>query len=289
MDPRRRPEPLEPLARRALDAADEALEALSDDALRAAYALALTRGAAPTALNFGEAFRKSRTPLTEDWADYNALAAWAGGAAGSQSTATEKIETGIILVVTPQVSSDGFVMLDMFAKSSQAVRKGSIGTVTNAWCGSPASLEKTHPDLFWYGIHGCETLFTAMGPGVQTVVRTSTKDFDQVTGTWKDGRIGTFRGIRSGSGGYGGTAFGTKGVASVGPYDGYKPLVVEIVKFYRTGTPPVTAEETLDIYAFMEAADESKRQGGKPVAVADVMTKAKAEADAKVKKILETK
>src|SRR5262249_4661921 len=44
----------------------------------------------------------------------------AGGAAGGASTATEKIETGIILVVTPQVSSDGFVLLDMFAKSSQA-------------------------------------------------------------------------------------------------------------------------------------------------------------------------
>lgn len=44
----------------------------------------------------------------------------AGGAAGGQSTATEKIETGIILVVTPQVSSDGFVLLDMFAKSSTA-------------------------------------------------------------------------------------------------------------------------------------------------------------------------
>jgi len=44
----------------------------------------------------------------------------AGGAAGSASTATERIETGIILVVTPQVSADGFVLLDMFAKSSQA-------------------------------------------------------------------------------------------------------------------------------------------------------------------------
>jgi type IV pilus secretin PilQ/predicted competence protein len=43
----------------------------------------------------------------------------AGGAAGAASTATEKIETGIILIVTPQVSSDGFVLLDMFAKSSQ--------------------------------------------------------------------------------------------------------------------------------------------------------------------------
>lgn len=44
----------------------------------------------------------------------------AGGAAGAASAATEKIETGIILVVTPQVSSDGFVLLDMSTKSSQA-------------------------------------------------------------------------------------------------------------------------------------------------------------------------
>jgi type IV pilus assembly protein PilQ len=44
----------------------------------------------------------------------------AGGAAGAQETATEKIETGIILVVTPLVSSDGFVLLDLYAKSSQA-------------------------------------------------------------------------------------------------------------------------------------------------------------------------
>jgi type IV pilus assembly protein PilQ len=38
----------------------------------------------------------------------------------AQSTATERIETGIILTVTPQVSADGFVLLDLFAKSSQA-------------------------------------------------------------------------------------------------------------------------------------------------------------------------
>jgi type IV pilus secretin PilQ/predicted competence protein len=44
----------------------------------------------------------------------------AGGQAGSAQSATEKIETGIILTVTPQVSSDGFVLLDLFAKSSQA-------------------------------------------------------------------------------------------------------------------------------------------------------------------------
>ncbi len=44
----------------------------------------------------------------------------AGGAAGAGQSATEKIETGITLKVTPQVSGDGFILLDMFAKSSQA-------------------------------------------------------------------------------------------------------------------------------------------------------------------------
>jgi hypothetical protein len=149
---------------------------------------------------------------------------------------------------------------------------------------SPCSLEPTHPDLFWYGIHGCETLFTIMGPGVETVVRTQTPDFDLVTGTWNKGRIGTFRGIRSGSSGYGGTAFGTKGIAPAGQYDGYKPLVVEIVKFFRSGQPPVSAEETTDLYAFMEAADESKRRGFVPVKVADVKAVA---AEAAAKKVAE--
>jgi predicted dehydrogenase len=157
-----------------------------------------------------------------------------------------------------------------FSAGAQAVRNGSLGAVTGCDAYSPCSLEPTHPDLFWYGIHGCESLFTVMGPGVKTVTRAQTPDFDVVTGVWHDGRIGTFRGIRKGGSGYGGTAFGEKGVAALGEYGGYKPLVVEIVKFFRTGQPPVSAEETIDLYAFMEAADESKRRGLVPVEVADV-------------------
>ncbi len=42
----------------------------------------------------------------------------AGGVAGSSQAATEQIKTGITLTVTPQLSSDGFVFLDVFAKSS---------------------------------------------------------------------------------------------------------------------------------------------------------------------------
>ena len=47
----------------------------------------------------------------------------------------------------------------------------------------------------------------------------------------------------------------------------YQPLVVEIVKFFQSGKPPVTPEETLEIFAFMDAAQKSKEQGGKPVRV----------------------
>ena len=161
-----------------------------------------------------------------------------------------------------------------FMKSAQEVREGSIGKVTGCDAYSPCALEKTHPDLYWYGIHGVEILFTVMGPGCESVTRTSTKDFDVVVGKWKDGRIGTFRGLRSGKRGYGGTVYGIKGNATLGPYDGYRGLVVEIVKFFRTGQPPVDPKETVQIYAFMEAADESKRQNGIPVTIQEVMAKA---------------
>src|SRR5262249_55932372 len=104
------------------------------------------------------------------------------------------------------------------------------------------------------------------------------KGTDFVTGTWKGGRVGTFRGIREGKADYGALVFGTKGIAPSGGYGGYEPLVVEICKFFRTGKPPVSAEETLELFAFMEAADESKSKGGAPVTLASVMEKARAEA-----------
>ena len=165
-----------------------------------------------------------------------------------------------------------------FAAGSQAVRAGSIGEVTGCDTFSPCSLEPTHPDLFWYGIHGCEALYTVMGPGCRTVSRTHTDDFEQVTGEWSGGRIGTFRGIRRGKGGYGGTAFGTTGTAAVGAFDGYAPLARAIAEFFRSGKAPVAADETIELYAFMAAADESRRAGGGPVAVADVLETARREA-----------
>jgi predicted dehydrogenase len=164
-----------------------------------------------------------------------------------------------------------------FSPHTVAVRNDpKIGEIRGCDAFSPCPFESHHPDLYWYGIHGVETLFTIMGPGCKSVVRLHAAQSDVVVGLWNDNRIGSFRGTREGPHSYGATAFGTKGIANdVGKFEGYEPLIVEIAKFFKTGKPPVSAEQTLEIMAFMEAADESKRQGGVPVAIESVLAKAK--------------
>jgi len=169
-----------------------------------------------------------------------------------------------------------------FSSSSLRFSPGILGMRDNEEVGdvlgcavySPCHLEPHHPDLFWYGVHGVEMLFTIMGTGCESVVRTHADGADVVTGVWKGGRIGSYRGLRDGAADYGGVVFGSKKIAPTGSYAGYEPLVAEIVKFFKTGNPPVSADETIEIFAFMEAADESKRQGGKPVTIASVLEKA---------------
>ncbi len=162
-----------------------------------------------------------------------------------------------------------------YSKSTMGARNNpAVGDVLGAIAFSPCSLEEHHPDLFWYGVHGVESLFTIMGTGCQSVTRTHTEDTDLVTGQWADGRIGTFRGIRKGKADYGATVFGSKGIYHAMGYSGYQPLVEKICQFFQDGKPPVSAQETLEMFAFMEAADESKRRGGAPVSIADVMAAA---------------
>ena len=158
-----------------------------------------------------------------------------------------------------------------FAKSTQAVRNGSIGKVHYAQTTSPAPINEHHPDLFWYGVHGCESLFTVMGTGCVSVKRGETADGKiEVTGKWKGDRTGIFREGK----GYSGIAKGENGEAAIGKFDGYQPLVAEVVKFFHTRKPPVSPEETIELFAFMEAADESKRRDGKEVTIAEVLAKA---------------
>jgi predicted dehydrogenase len=149
-----------------------------------------------------------------------------------------------------------------------------LGQVLGCEARGPCAIEPHHPDLYWYGIHGVETLFTIMGPGCASVTRVHTEGTDVVVGVWKDGRVGTFRGTRRGPYDFGATVYGSKAVLPSGKFEGYRPLVVEIVRFFKTGKPPVSPEETLEIYALMSAADESKRQGGAAVTIESVLSKA---------------
>ena len=166
-----------------------------------------------------------------------------------------------------------------YSEGAQEIRHGKLGRVLGCSSYSPCSLEPTHTDLFWYGIHGVETLYTCMGAGCETVTHSSTKDFELAVGTWMDGRIGTFRGIRAGKTGYGGTAFGEKAIGEIGPYGGYRPLVIEIAKFFRSRKPPIDPAETIELYAFMEAASASKAAGGTPVSIEAVLEQANQQAD----------
>lgn len=153
-----------------------------------------------------------------------------------------------------------------FAPGTQALRNDpALGAVIGCDAHSPCLREEHHQDLFWYGIHGVETLFTIMGPGCRQVTRTKTADTDLVVGSWGDGRVGTFRGHRTGPHTFGATVFGMKKTAHAGRFEGYEPLLVEIAKFFRTGNPPVSAAESLEIIAFMEAAQRSGDTGGSAV------------------------
>jgi len=166
-----------------------------------------------------------------------------------------------------------------------------VGKVLGADVYGGCPREPHHPDLFWHAVHGVETLYTIMGPGCASVTRASTEVADVVTGTWADGRVGVYRGLRQGAPKYSAVVFGDKGVSPAGVYGhgvpvkgvapttdkymGYEATAAEIAKFFKTGTPPVSAEETIEVFAFMEAAEESKRLGGAPVKLETVLAKAR--------------
>lgn len=144
-----------------------------------------------------------------------------------------------------------------------------------------------HSEFFWHALHSIETLYTILGPGCESVRCTSTPTAESITGVWADGRVGTYRGIKSGALKYSATVFGDQGVSTAGIYGhgvpvkgvvptddkymGYEGIAIELAKFLKGGPLPVSHAETLEIFAFMEAAVESKRQNSAPVKIADIL------------------
>lgn len=168
---------------------------------------------------------------------------------------------------------------DRFLRIHQELANGIAGKVIGADVYGPAPIEKTHPSLFWYGIHGVETLCTIMGTGCKSVVRIFNNDTDISVGRWSENRIGVNRAMRTGRRGRGGTTYGDKEIisfkrdASLDKNNVYAPYK-KMIDFFSTGIVPVTSEETLEVLAFMEAAEESRLTGGKEVEIESMMKRA---------------
>jgi hypothetical protein len=90
-----------------------------------------------------------------------------------------------------------------------------------------------------------------------------------VTGLWEGGRIGTIRGTRDGGHLYGFTAFCEKKVvqSSINAGTIYRELLKQVVKMFETGQAPLDIAVTVEIVAFIVAAQDSSQRGGEAVAV----------------------
>jgi hypothetical protein len=145
------------------------------------------------------------------------------------------------------------------------LRPGATGAI--AW--GPGTIHEDFPlELSWYGIHAVEVLYTILGRGCESVSRTSGPNGDTVTGRWKDGRVGAVYVARPDAD-YGAIVFYGKDTVEAHPKKSaaseYRPLVLQIVKFFQSGVPPVANEDTLEIFAFLDAAQRSKQQNGAAV------------------------
>lgn len=122
--------------------------------------------------------------------------------------------------------------------------------------------------LTYYGIHSIESLYSLMGPGVTQVTQTRSGKTDVLVATWTDGRVGTVR-LMEDSATYGAVLYREGGHAEVITTNvGYAPQVVDIVRFMREKKSSIAESETMEIFAFMQAAQESLKLGGIPVKLA---------------------
>lgn len=145
----------------------------------------------------------------------------------------------------------------------------ATGPIVGVATYGPAPTHPRNPGLFHYGIHPVEILFTLMGPGCRRVTGLQTEGATVATGEWSDGRIASVRGIRAGRADYGFTVFGEKAVATlgVGTQFIYRELLKQIVRLFETKEPPIDLRESLEIVAFIEAANRSGDAGGAPVEI----------------------
>jgi len=133
----------------------------------------------------------------------------------------------------------------------------------------PGPMEPHHKlDMTWYGIHAVEMLYTLYGTGCVEVSRMNSPEGDVITARWQDGKLGTVH-LQRPYGKFGAVVFlkGEKLNAMPEIDFSYVPLVRQIVEFMQTKKPPVPNDVTLEMFAFMDAAQRSAASGGRAVAL----------------------
>ena len=169
-----------------------------------------------------------------------------------------------------------------YGKVVQAARNGEYGPIRTVAFTSPAPEEAqgTHGWYTWYGIHGFEPYVAVMGTGAEKVSCFRTPTDDAISVQYPDGRVGQLHLFRD-KWAYTGFVVPAKPkdrkvpAVMVGGEAGNEPLVADIVRFFRTGIAPFPIEETVEIFALMEAAEMSAKRGGAPVTLAEAIAASK--------------
>ncbi len=137
----------------------------------------------------------------------------------------------------------------------------------------PMALLSDYRDYFWYGIHSAEVLYRFMGKGCTRVRAISNEKFDVVIGDWADGKVGIMRGNRFGGNNFGCTITtdkANKSSMALGDVPYYALMLREMMPFFQTGKSPIDFSESLEVIAFLEAASQSREQGGKVIELASL-------------------
>ncbi|WP_152399515.1 Gfo/Idh/MocA family protein [Paenibacillus cellulositrophicus] len=147
----------------------------------------------------------------------------------------------------------------------RALDSADQGNIIGVDTYGPMELQSTQPGFYWYGIHAADMLYRSMGKGCKEVTVTTNADHDLAVGVWEDGRVGTLRGNRKGNRRFGALIHREQGTEHVDVYADGKPyyasMLEEVIRMFQTGAAPIDMTETLEVIAFLEAANESRETG----------------------------
>lgn len=142
--------------------------------------------------------------------------------------------------------------------------------VCSALTYAPFKHTATMPGWIYYAIHAVEPLFELMGGGCREVRSVESEFGPLAIGRWADGRLGFAKANREGPHDYGMTVWRQADTETTIVEAGrlYPELLARIRSFVATGSPPVAIEQSIEVIAFLSAANESMAADGRPVALA---------------------